>query len=119
MPGIGFFYDKGKMAFRVGGGQKKAFQEGNVLRQGDDIEEREWPTDEWVTVRIARENRDKGEVAIYVTGDTGIEEELFRDTVSGFRSSSGKALLWFGGWSNEAENFDVKIRDIRVVRRTR
>lgn len=119
MPGIGFFYDKGKMAFRVGGGQKKAFQDGDLLRQGDDIEEREWPTDEWLTVRIAREDRDKGEVAIYISDRSGVEEEVFRDTVSGFRSSSGKALLWFGGWSNEAEAFDVTVRDIRVVRRTR
>lgn len=119
LPGIGVFYDKGKMSYRVGGGQKEAFQDGLPRRAGDDITEREWPTDEWLTVRLVRHDRDKGDIGIYLTGDDGNEIEVFRDFVAGFKRSRGKALLWFGGWSNEAERFDVHVRNIRVVRRTK
>ena len=113
-PGVGLFYDKGWMAFRAGGGQKKAFQDGAVHREGDDIEKRMWPEAEWLDIRIARLDADKGVMAIYVNG-----EEVFKDSISGFRSSRGKAALVLSGWSNDQEDFDVTVKDIRVVRRTR
>ena len=109
MPGIGIFYDKNKLAVRIGGGQDKRYKEGRLLRLDP---EQLWPDTEEVDVRIVRTDAEKGTMAVYLNG-----KFVVSDDISGFKLSRGTAALWIGGYSNEAEEFDVFASDIRVVRR--
>ncbi len=112
-PGIGIFFDKAKVAVRVGGGQNDGLKDGLPKRTWVGREaEQEWPSNDWVEVRIARLDADKGLMAVFLNG-----EEVFRDNVSGFKRTRGKASLWIGGWSNQAEEFHIEVKDIRVIRR--
>ena len=107
-PGIGVFYDRAKIAVRIQGGQNKQFKEGNVTRLDP---AQEWPGDE-VELRIVKLDEQKGTVAVYLNGELVIE-----DNVSAFKSARGKAMLWIGGYSTETQDFDVEVRDIRIVRK--
>ncbi len=107
-PGIGIFYDKAKVAVRIGGGQMKKYKEGNIIRLDP---EQAWPGDE-VRIRIVREDAKKGTMAVFIN-----DELVIRDNISGFKQSRGLASLWIGGYSTETEPFDVSVGDIRVIRR--
>jgi tetratricopeptide (TPR) repeat protein len=97
--GIAVFYDKGKVAARIGTGFLPDWKE--------------WPAGEWVTIRIALEDRVQGLMSVYLNDD---EVPVISDKVGGFKGSTGKAELWIGGWSAQQMLYDVKIKDIRVVR---
>ena len=113
-PGISIFYDKGKIAARVGTGIHPTWKDGEVKRVRDEAgAEKPWPPGEWVTIRIALEDRAKGLMSVYLNDD---EEPVISDKVGGFKASTGKAELWLGGWSAHSMLFDVKIKDIRIVR---
>lgn len=107
-PGVGIFYDRAKIAIRLQGGQIKKFKEGNVTRLDP---AQEWPSDE-VELRIVKLDGQKGTVGIYLN-----DELVIQDNVSAFKSARGKAMLWIGGYSTETQDFDVEVRDIRIVRR--
>ena len=124
MPGVGVFYDKGHLAFRMGGGQKKAFQAGLLRREGDDVEAAMWPggeQGEWVQVRIVRTDPEKGNIEIWMRPLDVPEDQatkVLEDRISSFKRSRGKASLWIGGWGTAAAIFHkVEVRDIRVIRR--
>jgi tetratricopeptide (TPR) repeat protein len=110
-PGIGIFYDKGKVALRVGGGREEAFRDGAIHRV---VPEMDWPqgdADGFVEVRIERVDAEDGEMVVYLGG-----AELFRDVVSPFRDSRSEAVLWMGGFGSQAQPFDVQVSGISVVR---
>jgi tetratricopeptide (TPR) repeat protein len=119
--GIGLFYDKGKLAIRVGTGRDPTFKAGAMLRV---VPETLWPSDDWVEVHIVRSEEDDGTMKVYLDPDprTGQEPDpddpFFADTLSGFkgRTRSG-AELWIGGWGAKAQQFEVEVKDVRVVRR--
>jgi tetratricopeptide (TPR) repeat protein len=107
-PGIGIFYDKAKVAVRIGGGQIKTYKDGSLQRLDPPVP---WPGDEDMTIRIVREDAAKGTLAVYLN-----EELVIRDNISGFKQTKGPASLWIGGYSTETEPFDVHVGDIRVIR---
>jgi tetratricopeptide (TPR) repeat protein len=114
-PGISIFYDKARVAARVGTGRQNAWKDGEVHRKReDDGAERPWPSGEWVDVRIVREDAKEGVMAIYLGGD---QFPVVSDHVSGFKGVSGKAELWIGGWSASATPYEVQLKDIRIVRK--
>lgn len=113
-PGIGLFFDSGLMAARVGTGLAQTYREGGMVRvRNEQNAERPWPAGEWVEVRIVREDAKEGRLSLYVNDE---EVAVLSDRVSGFRGVSGKAELWIGGWSAQAEQFHVEVKDIRIVR---
>jgi tetratricopeptide (TPR) repeat protein len=107
-PGVAVFYDKAKIAVRIGGGQEKRYKDGSLLRLDP---ERLWPDETEVRVRIVREDAKKGTMAVYLN-----DELVIRDNISGFKQSRGNAAFWVGGYSTETEPFDVSVGDIRVIR---
>jgi tetratricopeptide (TPR) repeat protein len=107
-PGIGVLYDKAKVAVRVGGGQEARFKEGTVKRLDPEMA---WPSNDWVDVRIVREDVKDGVLVVYLNG-----AEILRDKVGAFREGKRKAELWIGGFGNTAQPFAVDVKDIRVVR---
>ncbi|MHC5011242.1 MAG: tetratricopeptide repeat protein [Planctomycetota bacterium] len=118
LPGIGFFYDKGFLAARVGTGREEMFRDGELHRL---VPEQNWPTNEWMELRIVREDGDLGVLAVYLDPDPddGIAptEPVFRDELSGFKEGTrGKAELWIGGYSTSNQLFDVQVGRIVVVR---
>ncbi len=124
MPGVGVFYDKGHLAFRMGGGQKKAFQSGLLRREGDDVLASMWPggeQGEWVQLRILRTGPDNGEIAVWLRPLDVPEDQatrVLKDRISSFKRSRGKASLWIGGWGTEAATFhEIEVKDVRVIRR--
>jgi tetratricopeptide (TPR) repeat protein len=108
-PGIGVFYDRNKVAVRIHGGQIKRYKTGDVTRLDPSVD---WPAGDEVVVRIVREDPERGTVAVYLN-----DTLVVRDNVSTFRSSRGKASLWFVGYSTRAQDFKVQIEDVRIVRR--
>jgi tetratricopeptide (TPR) repeat protein len=108
-PGIGIFYDKAKLAVRIGTGKIKRYKDGGLLRLDP---EQMWPGDEEIEVRIEREDAEKGTMAVYLN-----DELVIRDNLSGFKRAKGKAILWIGGHATTAQLFDVWVSDISVVRR--
>ncbi|MFV1958950.1 MAG: hypothetical protein ACC662_06010, partial [Planctomycetota bacterium] len=118
--GIGVFYDRGKEAARIGGGREERFKDGMVHRT---VPEKPWPSDGWVEVRIVRQDLKTGTLAAYVDKDPadGLDgEKIVEDIIGSYKGKTrAKAQLWIGGWSTEAQEFDVQIKDIRVIRRKR
>ncbi len=113
-PGLSIFYDKAKVAGRIGTGLDKAWKEGDVKRVRDEAgAERAWPAADWLEVRFVRKDAKEGRLAVYLGDD---ELPVLSDTVSGFRGVSGKAELWIGGWAQQAQRFEVYVKDIRIVR---
>lgn len=123
--GIGVFYDRGKVALRIGGGQIERWKDGAIHRM---VPEMDWPDDGWVEVRIVRTSVKDGRMQIWLDpnptdGQEGIP--LLRDDdgnegeiVSGFKGTArSTAELWIGGFSNQAQEWFVEIKDIRVIRR--
>jgi len=108
-PGIGVFYDRNKLAVRIGGGQIKRYKDGNLLRVDP---ERLWPEGEEIVLRIEREDEKSGTIAIYLD-----DELIERDQISAFKQGRGDATLWIGGHADEAQPFDVWISDSRIVRK--
>jgi tetratricopeptide (TPR) repeat protein len=116
--GVGVFYDRGKVAVRFGQGREERWKDGELHRL---VPEVEWPSDGWMGVRIARLDREKGTVGIFLDPDPtdGVDptEPVATDEVSGFKEASGgKSELWIGGYATQAQPFDVAVRDIRIVR---
>lgn len=113
-PGVAVFYDKAKVAARIGTGILKEWKDGEVKRVRDEAgNESTWPQGDWVTIRVVREDAAQGLVSIYFNDD---EKPVVSDRISGFKGASGKAELWIGGWSATAMPFDIKVKDIRIVR---
>ncbi|MFM8385444.1 MAG: hypothetical protein ACKOCB_01300 [Planctomycetia bacterium] len=113
-PGVLLCFEKGLVAARIGTGLSAQWKEGNVARVRDEAgNERAWPAGEWVEVRIVREDAREGLMAVYLNDE---QVPVVSDKVSGFKGVSGKAELWLGGWSPSALPYDVKVKDIRVVR---
>lgn len=113
-PGLSIFYDKAKVAGRVGTGLAPAWKDGEVKRVRDEAgAERAWPASEWIELRFVRQDAKEGSLAVYLGDD---EVAVLSDKVSGFRGVSGKAELWIGGWAQMAQRFEVYVKDIRVVR---
>lgn len=113
-PGISVYYDKARVAARVGTGRHATWKDGEVHRvRSESGAERPWPAGEWVDVRIVREDAKEGVMAIYLGGD---EVPVVSDFVSGFKGVSGKAELWIGGWSASTTPYEVQVKDIRIVR---
>ena len=108
-PGIGIFYDRNKIALRIGGGQIKQYKDGEQLRMDP---EKEWPENEEVVLRIERVDEDTGEIAVYLD-----DELIVKDRISAFKQGRGDATLWIGGSADEAQPFDVWVSDIRVIRK--
>ena len=118
--GLGVFYDRGKIAARVGGGQDDRYKDGEIHRIQP---EREWPSDDWVEIRIVRTDAREGQFEIYVDADPDDDQPGIRVFEEGIVVSSFKGLtrtnaeLWIGGFSTQAQEWDVQIKDIRVIRR--
>lgn len=110
-PGLGVFFDRTKLAARLGGGADPAFKDGEVRRLPGD---QAWPVDrgDVVEVRIVREDPDAGTMVAYLN-----DKEVLRDTISGWKRGRGKTLLWIGGYGNTAEKVEVVVSEIRVIRR--
>jgi tetratricopeptide (TPR) repeat protein len=117
-PGLGVFYDKGKVALRVGGGLDPAYKDGELHRVVRDGKEREFdPDDETgqgrpVRVTIRRTNDREGGWTVSI-GDTVVLEEK----ISALKRARGPLELWIGGWSSKAQFWNVAVESIRVVRR--
>ena len=119
--GVGIFYDKGHLAFRSQGGDKDVFEDGLIHREGNDVEAREWPSSDWLELRVVRTDPDRGGVKIYLApAGTSVDDMepylVFQDDNNGFKSSRSALNLWIGGWGNQAQSMKVQVRDIRVVR---
>lgn len=113
-PGVLLCFEKGLVAARIGTGLSAQWKDGEVKRVRDEAgAERAWPAGEWVEVRIVREDAREGLMAVYLNDE---QVPVVSDKVSGFKGVSGKAELWLGGWSPSALPYDVKVKDIRVVR---
>ena len=59
-----------------------------------------------------REDHDLGIVAIYLNG-----KKVFQDRVAGLKRANGKLGLWIGGYGYQAEPFDIRVRDIEIIRK--
>ncbi|MFM8980725.1 MAG: tetratricopeptide repeat protein [Planctomycetia bacterium] len=113
-PGVLLCFEKGLVAARIGTGLSPQWKDGEVKRVRDEAgAERAWPQGEWVEVRIVREDAREGLMAVYLNDE---QVPVVSDKVSGFKGVSGKAELWIGGWSPSALPYDVKVKDIRIVR---
>ena len=116
--GIGVFYDRGKVAVRIGGGREDRWKDGLLHRL---VPEMDWPDAEWVEFRIVREDEDEGLIAVYLdaTPGDGVEGvKIAEDVVGTFKGSSRtKAEIWIGGYSTQAQTWDIEVKDIRIVRR--
>ncbi len=114
MGGIGIFYDKGRVAARSAKGSEDAFKDAVIHRLLDDGAEVDWPdgNDGEVEVRFVREVDEKGTMVVYIDG-----KEFHRDDISTFKRSNGSAALWIGGFSTQAQKFDIRVGQIRVIRR--
>ncbi len=113
--GIGVFYNKGKIAVRLAGGNVEPYKDGELHNVTKDGAELLWPEDKdgrGVLVEITRKNPADGEISIRV-GD----QEILTDRFSTFRRAKGELELWLGGWSTRAEKWDVGVDRVRVVRR--
>ncbi len=117
--GIGLYYDRGKVAVRIGGGRDETYKTGEPRRL---VPETAWPSDQWVEIRIVREDEDEGRIALYLDPkpDDGIapDSPTVEDIVGSFKGSGrSSARLLLTGWSTQAQDFDVQVKDIRVIRR--
>ena len=108
-PGIGVFYDRNKIAVQIGGGQEKKYKDGSQMRLDP---EQLWPEGEDVLLRIEREDDKSGVIAVYLN-----DELVVKDQISAFKQGRGDATLWIGGAGDLTQPFDVRISDIRVVRK--
>ena len=117
-PGIGIFYDRGKLAVRIAGGRDDTYKSGEMLRVSP---ETAWPSDGWVEIRITREDADAGKLAVYLDTnlDDGLEGmKIAEDTIGVFKGRGrGKARLAILGWSTQAQAFKIEVGEIRIVRR--
>lgn len=117
--GIGVFYDKGRISVKVTGGNDNYYKDGMVKRAKRDTAnpasaEFDWPEDKdgrGVLVEIERKSAD-GDMSVRVGG-----QEIVADRIATFRRSKGDLELWIGGWSTRAQNWNVGIDRVRVVRR--
>lgn len=113
--GFGLFYDKGKVAVRIGGGTDPAFKDGEMHRVTRDGAEVDWPdpTAEGggVMVEIERTGDDGTEIVLRLGN-----QQVLKDRVPAFKRTAGDFELWLGGWSNKASNWDVRVDNVRVVR---
>jgi tetratricopeptide (TPR) repeat protein len=130
--GVGVFYDKGKVAVRVGGSADAARRDGLVHRVLKDGKEVDWPQDDpakYVMVEIERVDAKDGwlVVRLYPQGsedvppgekeeDHAARHEVFREKLGTFRATRGTAEVWFGGYSTKSQNWDVSVDDLHVVR---
>ena len=114
MGGIGIFYDKGRVAARSAKGRKDAFKDAAMHRLKENNADVDWPTgnDGEVEVRFVREDDDRGTMVVYIDG-----QEYHRDDISTFKRSTGAAALWIGGFSTQAQKFDIRVGTIRIIRR--
>ncbi|MBL9086125.1 MAG: hypothetical protein JNM10_03205 [Planctomycetia bacterium] len=110
--GIGVFYNRGKVALRIGGGADPLYKDGSMKAVMKDGAEMEWPDDGGaVLVEIQRSGDDGTQLTVRLNG-----QELVSDKVSAFRRARGEQELWLGGWSAKAEKWDIRIDKVRVVR---
>lgn len=112
--GIGIFYDKGKVAARITGGNDAYFKDGTIKRVLKNGAEMEWPEDkdgQGVLVEIERKNVN-GEITVRVGG-----QEIVTDVVATFRRAKGDLELWLGGWSTKSMLWDLGVNKLRIVRR--
>jgi len=120
--GLGVFYDRGKVAARVGGGQDERYKDGQIHRIAPEVD---WPSDGWVEVRIVRNDAREGHFDIWLDAEPdddmpGLRVFAEGETVSSFKGMTRtNAQLWIGGFSTQAQEWDVQIKDIRVIRRKR
>ncbi len=104
----------------IGGGQLERWKEGAIVRLAPEIE---WPTDEWVELRIVRTNAREGQFELYLDPHPDDSEPGLRllkedEFVSGFKGfTATKADLWLGGFSTQAQQWLVQVKDIVVIRR--
>ncbi|MFO0934076.1 MAG: hypothetical protein U1E39_15420 [Planctomycetota bacterium] len=112
--GIGVFYNRGKVALRIGGGADPAYKDGAMKNVAKDGVELEWPDDGsggTALVEILRSGDDGTQLTVRLNG-----QELVSDKLSSFRRARGEQELWLGGWSAKAEKWDIRIDKVRVVR---
>lgn len=110
--GIGVFNDRGRVAIRVGGGRKEEWRDGEIHRLLDEAgKEVPWPSNGPVTVRIVREDEDEGEIAIYLD-----DTRVVSDRIGGLKRAGGDMQLWIGGYSTQAQPYDVTVTELRVIR---
>ncbi len=115
-PGIGVFNDRGRVALRIGGGRNETYKDGEIHRLlAPDGSERMWPTGESVHVRIVRVNGDEGTFNIYLN-DEPLFDESAPESISGLRRAGGDLQLWIGGFSTQAQPYDVTVSELRVIR---
>jgi hypothetical protein len=110
--GFGVFYDRGKVAVRIGGGTDPAYRDGALHRVKKDGAEVDWPSDaeDVAVVEIERGGEDGTQLTIRLNG-----QEVLSDRVASFRRSKSEQELWIGGWSNKAANWDIRVDRVRVV----
>ncbi|MEZ6007600.1 MAG: tetratricopeptide repeat protein [Planctomycetota bacterium] len=110
--GIGVFNDRGRVAIRVGGGREEQWRDGEVHRLLDDNgKEIAWPSNGPVTIRFVREDHDEGLLVVYLD-----DERLIEDRIGGLKRAGGDMQLWIGGYSTQAQPYDVTVTDLRVIR---
>ena len=80
-----------------------------------------------MTIRIVRLDAREGHFQIYLDADPNDDSPgiaLLQDddgneyeTVSGFKGGTrSNAMLWIGGFSTQAQKWDVEFKNIRVIR---
>ena len=110
--GIGVFNDRGRVAIRVGGGREEQWRDGEVHRLLDENgKEIAWPSNGPVTIRFVREDHDEGLLVVYLD-----DERLIEDRIGGLKRAGGDMQLWIGGYSTQAQPYDVTVTDLRVIR---
>jgi tetratricopeptide (TPR) repeat protein len=112
--GFGLFYDRGDVAVRIGGGMAPGTKDGElhkVLKDGKPIA---WPEDATgggVLVEFERSRTDDTEITIRLNN-----QDVVTDKIPSFRRSKSEQELWMGGWSNKAQNWDLRVEKVRIVR---
>ena len=112
---FGIYNDKGHVGARIGGGKAQGplerFKDGALKRLGAEEAPMRWPSHGPVTLRFVRVD-DKGLMRVFLEGELLLEERI-----SGMKRSGGKMHLWIGGYGNMTEPFDVKVTEVRIIRR--
>ena len=88
------------------------------------VPETPWPVEDgWVELRIVREDADDGTLALYLdpVPDDGITPEpVVKDLLGAFKGSGRSAArLLLVGWSTQAQDFELEVKGLRVIRRKR
>jgi predicted Zn-dependent protease len=113
--GLAVLWDKGKVAARIGGAVEAEWKDGEVHRVKNEAgAEMDWPDASGGPVRITfeRVNPADGTFAVRLN-----DKEILRQRVPAFKEGRGPLEFWVGGWSNQAANWDLRVDDLRIVRK--